>query len=281
MYPASYESITSVELMRDSDAFTIANFVDDIELMRRAGEEIFNQGSWKDPVAIVCGPGNNGGDGFVCAHYLAQHGISVDVFYTKEPSSISSTHFFSLISEEKLSLKPFNKTTSLVTYNTILDCLLGTGFSGEPHGLVADAIVAINQAKAHGSFVISADINSGCNGNTGEHLLAVQSDLTISVGYFKIGMFLDPFADCTSTIKNADIGISLVGLPYLLPDSQVFDYLVKTTHATQIDTPLTFTQFVTTLNQSLADRVSYCIHGAHNTVLFTPQQVYLGRPSWM
>lgn len=281
MDPASYQAVTSVELMRNSDAFTIENYVDDNELMRRAGEAIFSLGSWKGPVAIVCGPGNNGGDGFVCAHYLAKHNIAVDVFYTKKPSNSSSTHFFSMIKNEGINLIPFDSSTSFQSYATILDCLLGTGFSGEPRGAVSDAITLINQAKEREAFVISADINSGCNGNTGSHSLSVISDLTISVGYYKIGMFLDSFEGCTKRIVNADIGISLVGIPYLLPDQDVFDYLAKTTHALHIDAPLTYEFFISTLNKTLSERLCYCVHGAYNTILFTPQQVYLGKPTWM
>lgn len=282
MNTASYQAVTSVELMRDSDAFTIDTYVDDIELMRRAGEAIFNLGQWSGSIALVCGPGNNGGDGFVCAHYLAQHHYSVDVFYTKEPSSVSSTHFFNQIKEEGINLVPFEATTSLDAYDTILDCLLGTGFAGEPCGLVANAIDAINHARTtHGSFVIAADINSGCNGNTGCYHNAVISDLTITVGYLKLGMFLDSFAGCTHAITNADIGISLVGLPYLLPEADVFTYLCKSTHAVDIEAELTYETFVSTMNKALNDRLCYCVHGTSNQILFTPQQVYLGRPSWM
>lgn len=282
MNTTSYQAVTSVELMRDSDAFTIDTYVDDVELMRRAGEALFNLGQWNGSIAVVCGPGNNGGDGFVCAHYLWQHHYSVDVFYTKEPTSTSSTHFFNQIKEDGINLVPFEATTSLDAYDTILDCLLGTGFAGDPRGLVAQAIDAINHARTtQNSFVIAADINSGCNGNTGRSQNATISDLTITIGYLKIGMFLDSFAGCAHAVTNADIGISLVGLPYLLPESDVFSYLCKTTHALDIEAELTYETFVATMNRALTERSCYCVHGTSNQILFTPQQVYLGRPSWM
>ena len=65
----------SVQVMRDSDAWTIANKIPSKELMRRAGEGIFRAAKWKGPVAIVCGSGNNAGDGYVVADLLKKEGI--------------------------------------------------------------------------------------------------------------------------------------------------------------------------------------------------------------
>lgn len=198
-----------VELMRASDAATIANVTPDAVLMDRAGRGIAELCTSPGPYAIICGPGNNGGDGYVCARYLAERGESVTVFFTKEPSSESSCYHRGLIDESKISVQPFENNIGLSKFGTIIDCLLGTGFSGVPRGTVAEAIEAINAAPASGTFVVSADINSGINGDTGQGELAVRSNLTVSIGYFKIGMFEPTMEAYAERIANVDIGILL------------------------------------------------------------------------
>ena len=72
-----------------------------------------------------------------------------------------------------------------------------------PHGDIKDAIAAINNTNA---YVISMDINSGVNGDTGNGEIAVKSDLTLSVGYLKVGMLEPCFKKWTKEIKNRNIG---------------------------------------------------------------------------
>ena len=66
----------STEVMRASDRWTIENVCPSKELMARAGKAIFDQVDWKGPVGIICGKGNNAGDGFVVASLLKDHGIA-------------------------------------------------------------------------------------------------------------------------------------------------------------------------------------------------------------
>ena len=89
----------------------------------------------------------------------------------------------------------------------ILDCILGTGFRGEVRGRAGDAIRAIN---CSGAYVISVDINSGMNGDTGEASLAVRSDLTVSIGYYKQGLLRGRAGEYVGSLHNVDIGIVLV-----------------------------------------------------------------------
>ena len=69
----------STEVMRESDRWTIENLVPSKELMERAGKAIFAQAEWKAPVGIICGKGNNAGDGFVVASLLKDHGIECEI----------------------------------------------------------------------------------------------------------------------------------------------------------------------------------------------------------
>lgn len=95
-------------------------------------------------------------------------------------------------------------------YDIIVDCMLGTGFSGIPREPIASLIKEINKAgEEHGAFVVSVDINSGMNGDTGEAEIAVVSDLTVSIGYLKTGFFAGKASELIKSLVNADIGIEL------------------------------------------------------------------------
>ena len=74
------QDILSVGEMRMSDAIAISSMVPGMELMRRAGEGIFRAAEWQAPVAVVCGTGNNAGDGFVTAMMLQENGIPCGIF---------------------------------------------------------------------------------------------------------------------------------------------------------------------------------------------------------
>lgn len=89
----------------------------------------------------------------------------------------------------------------------MVDCLLGTGFSGSVWGIYREAIDAINASSA---YVISVDINSGLNGNTGEAELAVKSDLTVTIGYVKTGLVAERAGAYIKYLVCADIGIVLI-----------------------------------------------------------------------
>ncbi|MBQ1284952.1 MAG: hypothetical protein IIY19_00735 [Lachnospiraceae bacterium] len=89
-----------------------------------------------------------------------------------------------------------------------MDCLLGTGFQGEPRGVIKDAIEAIN---CSGAYVVSADINSGLNGDTGLGTVYVKSDLTVSIGEFKTGHFKGLADRAMKQKVNVDIGIEIQG----------------------------------------------------------------------
>ena len=203
-----YESAISVERMRESDRYTIENLTDSKTLMYRAAMGIFNSAKWSGKkIAIVTGAGNNGGDGYALACILRDNGYNASLFRASERFSDDGKYYYDLAISKGARDLPFFADTDLGEYDTVVDCLLGTGFSGEPHGRIADAINAINSS---GAFVISADINSGLNGDTGESVLAVKSDLTVSIGFYKKGLFLGNAPSLVGELVNIDIGIVLI-----------------------------------------------------------------------
>lgn len=196
----------SVSNMRDSDAYTITNYVPGLELMHRAAFGIFKSFDWKGPVAIVVGSGNNGGDGFALACILQEQGIPCTVFTVTSRLSEDSAYY---AEKAKLAGVPIFTFTEgcLIGYQAVVDCLLGTGFSGSLRENYRTAIEAINNS---GAFVISVDINSGMNGDSGSCENAVQSDLTVTIGYVKNGLITENAGRYMKRLVCADIGIVLV-----------------------------------------------------------------------
>lgn len=194
----------SVKRMRESDAFTIANLVPSKELMYRAAMGIFNAAKWHGKIAIVCGSGNNAGDGYALACILIDSGVIPTLIRVSDKFSDDGKYYYDMATSKGVKE---SDSLDLSGYDFVVDCLLGTGFCGEPRGKYAEAINAINTSRA---YVISADINSGLNGDTGESILAVKSDLTVSIGYYKTGMFLGNAPSLIEKLVNVDIGIVLI-----------------------------------------------------------------------
>lgn len=196
----------SVENMRLSDAYTIANFVAGTELMYRAAMGVFKAVSWYGDIGIVVGSGNNGGDGFALACILKENGYSCRIFTISQRLSSDSAFFAEKVREMDIPTLPFH-TGCLIGCAIVVDCLLGTGFWGEVRENYRRAIEEINHS---GAYVVSVDINSGMNGDTGEAELAVYSDLTVTIGFVKLGLIQDIAGRYIKKLVCADIGIALV-----------------------------------------------------------------------
>lgn len=198
----------SVENMRLSDADTIANLVPSLELMHRAAMGVFRAVNWYGSVAILVGSGNNGGDGFALACILHSHGIDCTVFTLSQRLSRDSEYYARQAMIAGIRILPFQPDQGfLAGFDFVVDCLLGTGFHGDLRENYRSAIRQINESDA---CVISVDINSGMNGDTGEAVLAVRSDLTVTIGYVKNGLLTANAGAYMKKLVCADIGIRLV-----------------------------------------------------------------------
>ena len=168
---------------------------------------IYNSYRWQGKkIAIVAGSGNNGGDGYALAMILRENDITCDIYRLSDKFSDDGLYYYTRAMELGAGDHILTEDTGLA-YDVVADCILGTGFAGTPRGVVA---TAINKINASGAYVISADINSGLDGNTGEAELAVKSDLTVSIGYYKKGMFTGKAPLLIGELVNVDIGIVLV-----------------------------------------------------------------------
>ena len=198
--------LTTVATMRKSDAKTIASGISGRELMLRAAQGIFCAHDWNGKTAIVCGVGNNGGDGYALATLLQSSGHDCTLYLMGERFSDDGFYYYEQCQNMGIPSFPYSKGTDFSIYDTVVDCILGTGFGGPLEGLVRDAVIQINQTA---QTVISADINSGLNGDNGLCDLAVRSNLTVSIGTYKTGLFLGNAKDWIGERKNVDIGIHM------------------------------------------------------------------------
>ena len=223
--------VLSVGLMRESDAAACARIPAE-ELMFRAGEGMFRALTARVPslssAAVVCGSGNNAGDGYVIALFLREAGIPVTVFTLSDKTTASGEIWAKKCLDAGVRFIPWDGGRDLSGYGAIADCIFGTGFAGELREPAAGAIREINRAREAGAFVLSADINSGLNGDSGmaapvrggAERLCVRSDLTVSVGGFKPGHFLSMAKDVMKEKIDLDIGIVPAGEPYGLFEAQ-------------------------------------------------------------
>ena len=211
---AEPQTVLTVEDMRRSDAACIAGGVPGRELMARAGRGIYESTSWQGPAAILCGTGNNAGDGYVLAALLHEAGIPCHLYLMSERFSPDGRYYFDRCLEKGVPWSLWESGGNLGGYAEAVDCLFGTGFRGRPEGIAEDMIRAINDS---GARVISVDINSGLSGVSGlAEGACVRSDLTVSIGCPQPGHYLGKAKDMMKRLVNVDIGIPPLGLPIRL-----------------------------------------------------------------
>ena len=161
---------------------------------------------------VLCGPGNNGGDGFVVARRLVRSGISVRVYVLCSESSISGDARVHLQWLMNSGIKPCfisaitpEMQAEVRRATVVVDALLGTGLRGEVTGLFAESVELINQSNA---VVVSVDIPSGVDAATGKVLgTAVRADITITFAYPKVGQLIHPGRELCGHLEVVDIGI--------------------------------------------------------------------------
>lgn len=217
----STASCVSVDYMRRCDEETIRCITPSRELMYRAAEGVYHSflnyhGQWSGNVTILAGSGNNGGDGFALACILSQYLSDGLVVYTlSDKLSEDSQYYAEKARRSGVTILPFDpERNCLMVSDIVVDCLLGTGFHGNPRGNYCAAIEAINHCPAE---VVSVDINSGMNGDTGVGNIIVKSDLTVTIGFVKKGLLTDYAGKYIRRLACAEIGIGH------LPDKQAGD----------------------------------------------------------
>lgn len=206
--------------MREIDRITIHEYgVPSMVLMENAGasivEEIESRLDGKRlSIAVVAGPGNNGGDGMVAARQLSERGHEVIVFLAVPKASFKGDARAQLKILTRLGIEvsvlsspaSFERAFARVSHaDAVIDTLFGTGLKKDVEGQWAEAVRIINSCPG---IVVSADIPSGLDGETGRPLgECVTADVTVTFGLPKTGLALYPGAHLAGEVVVADIGI--------------------------------------------------------------------------
>jgi len=189
-------------------------------LMENAGKAVAEEAmevlkNQKEKVAIFCGKGNNGGDGFVAARHLLTYGIKPEVFLAGKISEVNNEAKINLEIFRKLKLKVLEVSESnlnlvkrkISKYELIIDALLGVGLSGEVRGIFRDLIELINSSRA---FILAVDIPSGLDATTGKVLgCCVNADKTVTFVAKKRGMVIGDGPKYCGRVVVRDLGIPL------------------------------------------------------------------------
>jgi hydroxyethylthiazole kinase-like uncharacterized protein yjeF len=232
--------LVSAATMRALDRHTIDKLgVPSDLLMESAGRSVASEvlsslaeQASSGEVCVVCGGGNNGGDGLVAARHLALLGVPTRVVLLTDPERLRGDAASNLARARALGLDISygNEASSpLPSRGVVVDAIFGTGLSREVAGPAAEMILAINAARAacrDGALrVLSVDVPSGLDSDTGQPQgQAVRADSTVTMGLPKLGLVLEPGRALAGQIVVARIGIADVA-PGVRSDAELWSPL--------------------------------------------------------
>lgn len=199
-HATSAAGIPSLTLMENA-GLAVATFIRDRLVESQPGDR---------RIAVVCGPGNNGGDGFVAARYLADWNAAVPVYLLCRADALRGDARVNYDRLVKLGIRPIEIRSetdipNLDDVDLIVDAIYGTGFRGDIDGLDARMIDVMNRS---GADILSVDIPSGVNGETGSaSVAAIQCKYALTFEFAKKGHFLYPGRSHVGQLVIADIGI--------------------------------------------------------------------------
>ena len=206
------DPIFDAAAMRAADAWAIAGQgVPSLELMEAAGAalaEAAADAAGRGPIRVVCGKGNNGGDGLVAARRLAAAGHEVETLLVWPASELSGDAAANLGRLERARVRevsPGEARGALEGSGAAVDAIFGTGFEGAPRAPAIEAIEALNECPAP---TIAADIPTGVDASTGEaEGVAVQALTTVAFHAAKMGHWIAPGKELSGRLVVAPIGI--------------------------------------------------------------------------
>lgn len=210
----SDELILTVAQMKYCEKYADDNGISYLQLMENAGKaladrmiEICTEKGFKS-VLILAGKGNNGGDGFVCAHHMKQAGIDAEIMLCcGMPATDISKAVFEKYREdiELVNCEEAKYAELFSKYDLLLDCIFGTGFKGSFREDILPLFKAIGEC---GCYKVACDIPSGVNADSGsacDH--AFKAEETITMHAYKAGMLLGQGRYLCGGITLCEIGI--------------------------------------------------------------------------
>jgi len=219
----------TTEQMREIDRRAIEDIgIPGIALMENAGRRVFEEVSRMvtpadGTVLVLCGKGNNGGDGFVVARHLVNNGYDVEVCLVGKPDEVvgDAATNLAVLQHMGVPLREIREQNDLSVVTSrlegaalVVDALLGTGLRGEVTGIYAGLIAALNGSQVP---VVSVDIPSGLDGDTGEPLgTAIHAARTVTFHCPKRG-----FANRSARAFLGELVVADIGIPAICADGIV------------------------------------------------------------
>lgn len=211
--------LVSAPRMRALDEYTIDEMgVSADVLMESAGRAVLDgilancRSALSGPeaeVLVVCGQGNNGGDGLVVARHLAMLGQVVRAVLIGRPDSLSSACDRNCQRARAAGVEVVTGAADLPSRGVVVDAIFGTGLSREVKGQAADWVERINRRADSRVQVVAIDLPSGLHSETGQILgTAIRADLTVTVGCAKVALVLEPGRSLAGRIFVARVGIA-------------------------------------------------------------------------
>jgi ADP-dependent NAD(P)H-hydrate dehydratase / NAD(P)H-hydrate epimerase len=199
------EILTTVETAA-VDGAAVESGISIDRLMQAAGRAVAEVVSAAHPmttsIAVLCGPGNNGGDGYVAARVLADQGYAVDVFAGRKPKQGAVVYAAARWGERVRPLLEFQPQSDSV----VIDALYGAGLS---RPILGEEAEAVSRLQRSGASIIAIDVPSGLNGDTGQPLgPCVQASRTVTFFRMKPGHLLWPGRGLCGKVTVADIGLT-------------------------------------------------------------------------
>jgi len=215
-------AIYSTRQVRDLDAYAIRELgIPGYTLMKRAGEASLRMMRTRWPMAhqlvIVCGGGNNGGDGYVLARFAQAAGLEVRVFAVCDPQQLrgdAQRAWQDFVASSGM-VEAFGADADLASGDVVVDAILGTGLDGPIRPAIAAAITAVN---ASGRPVFALDIPSGLSSDSGLPMgIAVRADCTITFIGLKTGLYLGDGPEYCGTVFFDDLEVGAPQSQDLVP----------------------------------------------------------------
>ena len=213
--PARCPELLTPAEMGEADRMTIAGGIPGIVLMERAGAAVAEQAARMarsgGRIAVLCGPGGNGGDGFIAARLLAERGYRVELFLLGAREALRGDP--ALAAQRYGGVAAAAEAFDPDGADLVIDALYGAGLSRDVDGLAREGVERINDFASRGGSVLSVDVPSGIDGETGAvRGVAVRASASVSFFRLKPGHLLLPGRDHCGRLALADIGIDAAAL---------------------------------------------------------------------
>ena len=216
------------EQVRALDHYTIHEVgISGTVLMERAGAAAFELLKKKWPTAtsigVICGTGNNGGDGFVVARIAREAGMDVTVFQLGDPNKLQGDALSAAQRLNSVDIDPVAFSPALLTNcDVLVDALLGTGLKGKVEGEKHGCILAINASNRP---ILALDIPSGLNPDNGQvQGIAVKASATICFIGLKRGLLTSDGVDCCGELEFSDLSVPLIVYEQQKAEVERIDY---------------------------------------------------------